>query len=73
MICISEYLAGLKCFEKPNENSNKCMSDMAKGITSISAKQMKNGLSMEGFFNDFCKYVAYIIHFFLVHFFLMLY
>lgn len=50
-----EYLLGLKCFEKPTAKASTCTSDMAKGITSISAKQMKNGLSMEGFFNDFCE------------------
>ncbi|XP_071144831.1 uncharacterized protein [Mytilus edulis] len=56
MLCadIPEYLLGLKCFEKPTAKASTCTSDMAKGITSISAKQMKNGLSMEGFFNDFC-------------------
>ena len=52
---IPEYLAGLQCFAQPSQAAKTCIDNMGREITTMSAKQMAKGLSMDGFFNDFCK------------------
>lgn len=52
---IPDYLAGIECFEVPSKEAKSCMAAMGRSITTLSAKQMTNGLSMDTFFTDFCK------------------
>ncbi|KAK3104452.1 hypothetical protein FSP39_002380 [Pinctada imbricata] len=52
---IPEYLAGLDCFAEPSAAARRCIDNMGRDITSMSARQMAKGLSLDGFFQDFCK------------------
>ncbi|KAJ8320138.1 hypothetical protein KUTeg_002606 [Tegillarca granosa] len=52
---IPDYLTGIECFEVPSKEAKSCMAAMGRSITTLSAKQMTNGLSMDSFFKDFCE------------------
>lgn len=52
---IPRYLDGLICFESPTDMAKECMDNMTMAITELSTKQITQKLSMDSFFEDFCK------------------
>lgn len=55
---IPEYLAGIDCFAQPSDTARVCIANMGRDITQMSANQMAKGISLDGFLNEFCKYVT---------------